>query len=315
MLGNLILLIGLALAAAGLAWAAWRALRTGQGLLKWGGLGLGGLLAAISLTGFIGYGKFTAKREAPLPSLQVAGTAEQVARGEHIANVFCASCHSPTNDLPLVGGLDLGKDLPLPLGSFTSVNLTPGGPLAEWSDGQIFRAIRNGVDPDGKVLFVMSGARGRHLSDDDAQAVIAYLRSQPAVDNPTPVPPDQPSLLGLVMMGAGLIPEGEPVITTAITAPVKGPTAEYGAYLLSYQDCVLCHGEDLKGGTPGQLSPVGPSLRHVADWTPEQFINTLRTGVSVDGHALNPPMPWRNIGRMDDDELQAVYAYITSLPE
>jgi mono/diheme cytochrome c family protein len=96
--------------------------------------------------------------------------------------------------------------------------------------------------------------------------------------------------------------------------PPKGPTAEFGKYILSYQDCVLCHGANLSGGTPGQLAPVGPNLSPVKGWTQEQFISTLRTGVDPSGHALNSQMPWRNVGRMDDDELAAVYAYITSLP-
>lgn len=319
MLGNLMILIALVAVAVLLGYGAWRATRARNPLLKWGGLVLGGLLAlvvaAISVTGLMGWGQFAGTTAAPVPDLHVAGTPEQVARGEHIANVFCASCHSATNDLPLTGGVDLGKDIPLPLGSFTSVNLTPGGPLAEWTDGEIFRAIRNGLDQDGHMLFVMGGARGRQMSDADTQAVIAYLRSQPAVTNDTPMPPDQPSLLGLVMFGAGLIPANPPPTSTVITAPAYGPTAAYGAYILSYQDCVVCHGDDLKGGVEGQLAPVGPSLRHVAAWTPEQFITTLRTGVSVDGHTLADLMPWRNIGRMDDDELLAVYAYLASLPE
>ena len=161
-------------------------------------------------------------------------------------------CHSTTNELPLTGGVDLGKDFPMPLGSYVSVNLTPAGPLKDWSDGEIFRAIRNGIDRDGQVLFAMSGARGRHLSDEDVQAVIAYLRSQPAVANDTPLPPDQYGPLALILIGAGVIPESEPPITEAIAMPPKGPTVEFGKYILSYQDCVLCHGADLTGGTPGQ---------------------------------------------------------------
>jgi hypothetical protein len=49
-------------------------------------------------------------------------------------------------------------------------------------------------------------------------------------------------------------------------------------------------------------------------WTKEQFIATMRTGVDPSGHALGAQMPWQNIGRMDDDELTAVYTYITGLP-
>jgi mono/diheme cytochrome c family protein len=263
----------------------------------------------------VGLARAYSPRSAPVPDLKVAASPEQIARGEHLANSFCASCHSATNELPLTGGVDLGKDFPMPLGSFVSANLTPGGPLKDWSDGEIFRALRNGVDRDGNWLFVMSNARGRFLSDEDIQAVIAYLRSQPVVVNETQMPLDQPNLLGFMLLGAGQLPAGEHAITNAISMPPKGATAEYGQYILSYQDCVVCHGEDLSGGEPGQLAPLGPNLSIVADWTQEQFVSTLRTGVDPDGHALNNKlMPWQNIGRMDDEELAAVYAYITSLP-
>jgi hypothetical protein len=77
---------------------------------------------------------------------------------------------------------------------------------------------------------------------------------------------------------------------------------------------VVCHGTDLTGGTPGQLAPIGPNLAMVKGWTEEQFMTTLRTGVDPSGHTLAAQMPWQNLGRMDDDELSAVYAYITGLP-
>lgn len=319
MLGNL--LIWLALVAVGvlLGWLAWRAWHAKNKVVKWIGGSVSSLLTlVVALVGvfmLIGLVKFNAPGSAPVPELTVAGTAAQIARGQHIANSFCASCHSTTNELPLTGGLDLGKDFPMPLGSFVSANLTPAGRLQNWSDGEIFRAIRNGIDRDGQLLFAMSGARGRHLSDEDIAAVIAYLRGQPAVTNETQLPLDQPNALALILAGAGMIPDPEPPITQAIVMPPKGPTVEFGEYILSYQDCVLCHGADLTGGAPGQLAPVGPSLSVVKEWTRDQFINTLRTGVDPNGHALsNQLMPWQNIGRMDDDELAAMYAYITSLP-
>ena len=93
----------------------------------------------------------------------------------------------------------------------------------------------------------MSNFRGRNLSDEDLQSLIAYLRNQPAVDNETQNPPDQPSLLGLILLGAGMLPAGQPPITDGIAAPPKGPTVEYGEYILSYQDCRDCHGENLLG--------------------------------------------------------------------
>ena len=218
-----------------LVWAAFRARRARNSLLKWGGMVLSGLLAlvllalsAVTLTGLV---KFYSRVNTPVPNLQVAGTSEQVQRGEHIANAFCASCHSTTGEIPLAGGVDLGKDFPAPLGRYVSVNLTPAGHLQNWSDGEIFRAIRNGIDRNGRKLVIMGNFRGRHLSDEDVQALIAYLRSQPAVQNETLDPPDQPNLMALVMFGAGLIPAAAPPTTASIEAPPKAPTQEYGAYL------------------------------------------------------------------------------------
>ena len=49
-------------------------------------------------------------------------------------------------------------------------------------------------------------------------------------------------------------------------------------------------------------------------WKLAEFIATMRTGIDPNGHALSEQMPWRPIGRMDDDELTAVYEYLTHLP-
>ena len=87
--------------------------------------------------------------------------------------------------MPLIGGLDLGKDSPAPVGNIVSLNLTPAGELKDWSDGEIMRALRNGAHKNGRPLL-MPINRLRSLSDDDMQSVIACLRSQPAVQNPMP---------------------------------------------------------------------------------------------------------------------------------
>lgn len=318
MFGNILIWLVIIAVAVLLGRLAFRARRASSKVVKWGGI-IGSALFAVVLTligvfMLVGMVKVYTLRDVPVPDLKVAASPEQLARGQHLANSFCASCHSTTNELPLSGGLDLGKDFPMPLGTFVSANLTPAGPLKDWSDGEIFRAIRNGIDRDGQLLFAMSGARGRNLSDADVEAVIAYLRSQPAVTQETQQPLDQYSPLAIILAGTGVIPDAEPPTTQTINMPPKGPTTEFGAYILSYQDCVLCHGEDLTGGEPGQLAPLGPSLAVIKGWTKEQFITTLRTGVDPSGHALTPQMPWQNIGRMDDDELVAVYTYINSLP-
>jgi mono/diheme cytochrome c family protein len=160
----------------------------------------------------------------------------------------------------------------------------------------------------------MSYTNSGKLSDDDIRAVIAYIRSLPAAGKQTPNPPDHLNLLGVMMLGAGMLPQGNPVSTGIVTAPPKTPTLQYGEYILSYQDCRSCHGDKLTGGVPGQLGPLGPDLNLVKRWKLEQFITTMRTGVDPNGHELSKQMPWQPIGRMGDEELRAVYEYLTQLP-
>jgi len=312
---NVIGLVVLIATAALLAWSSIRAWRAKSNFLKWGGASLVALLATtvslVSILTIAGLLKLHT-RTAPVPDLKVAGAAEQIQRGQAIANSFCDACHSETG--PLTGGVDLGKDFPIPVGSIVSANLTPAGRLSNWSDGEIFRAIRNGVDADGRWLIVMSYTNAGKLSDDDTQAVIAYIRSRPAAGRQTANPPDQLNLLGVIMLGAGMLPEGKPVSASVIAAPPKGPSMQYGEYIMSYQDCRECHGHDLTGGVPGQLGPLGPDLNLVKQWKLSDFVDTMRTGVDPNGHQMSEQMQWRPLGRMDDEELAAVYEYLTHLP-
>jgi mono/diheme cytochrome c family protein len=315
MLNALCLAILLALSAT-LAFAATRAARSKHRLLKWGGTSLAGLGAIVfSLPAVVmiaGLYKSEA-RHAPVPDIKVAMTSEHIQRGQSIASAYCGACHSSAGTL--TGGRDLGAHLPMPVGHFVAANLTPAGQLSRWSDGQIFRAIRNAIDADGHWLMVMSLTNVSKLSDDDTQALIAYIRSVPAAGQPTPNPPDALNPLGLVMLGADQLPAAKPVFTGAIAAPPKAATAKYGAYILSYHDCRTCHGADLTGGVPGQIGTIAPGLTVVKDWKLEQFIATLRTGVDPNGYHLNADrMPWRAIGKMDDDELGAIYAYLKDMP-
>jgi mono/diheme cytochrome c family protein len=112
----------------------------------------------------------------------------------------------------------------------------------------------------------------------------------------------------------GMLPEGKPVSTSVIAAPTKGPTVQYGEYIMSYQDCRECHGPNLTGGVQGQLGPIGPDLNLVKEWKLEEFVATMRTGTDPGGHEMSEQMPWRPIGKMDNEELGAVYEYLIHLP-
>lgn len=40
----------------------------------------------------------------------------------------------------------------------------------------------------------------------------------------------------------------------------------------------------------------------------------MRTGVRLNGVSLAAPMPWKNAAAMSDDDLAALYAYLTTAP-
>jgi hypothetical protein len=51
------------------------------------------------------------------------------------------------------------------------------------------------------------------------------------------------------------------------------------------------------------------------DWTAQEFIDAMRTGTHRGiGRPILPPMPWFNLATAPEEELQAIFAYLQSLP-
>jgi mono/diheme cytochrome c family protein len=205
----------------------------------------------------------------------------------------------------LSGGKNLSDDVGLPLGSLYASNLTPSGDLKNWTDGEILRALRWGMHRSGRAL-AMPVQSTSQLSDADAQALVAYLRSQAPVENKLPA--TSPSLLLGILIGANQFDLNAAPDAGAIAAPARGTTKEYGQYLVNITDCKACHGEDLTGGKPP--APQGSSLFVVKGWTPAQFETAMRTGVLPDGDVMEEVMPWKTLAKMDDVDLAAMYAYL-----
>jgi hypothetical protein len=58
-----------------------------------------------------------------------------------------------------------------------------------------------------------------------------------------------------------------------------------------------------------------PETGVLRDFTEQQFIQTMRTGRHQgQGRQILPPMPWPFIGKMNDDDLKAVFAYLRQIP-
>jgi mono/diheme cytochrome c family protein len=221
MIGNLLGLLALVAVALLFGWLATRAWRAKRAIVKWPGVILAGLLTLILVlvSGIVANGliKIYTPHNFTVSSITVVGTPEQIERGEHIASITCAACHSANNELPLTGGKNIADDTGLPLGNLHSPNLTPASELHGWSDGEILRAIREGVHKSGRPLLVMPAQFLRNLSDEDAHSVVAYLRSQPAVQHETP--PINPSLLAVILTGAGIVEFDLKPVTGPVVAP------------------------------------------------------------------------------------------------
>ncbi len=132
---------------------------------------------------------------APLAPALADDTA--VARGKYLVTLGgCQDCHTPGHffgkpDMArALGGSEVGFDIP-GLGTFYGPNLTPDKDtgLGKWTDAQVMAALRTGVRPDGRVLApIMPWRSLAMLTDQDAAAVVAYLRSLPPVANKVPGP-------------------------------------------------------------------------------------------------------------------------------
>ncbi len=298
-------------------WLALRARRAQKPLIKWGGLVVSGLLSvvftlalSVALVGF--YKLNVPPYHNVVADIKVARTLGQVARGEKFA-FYCAECHSPHETPPLAGQLFTGSGGP-PVGTLAAPNLTPAGEIKDWSDGEIIRAIREGVHKSGRPLLIMPSEALHNMSDADVQSIVAYLRSQPAVEPNTPA--TKLNVLAALFVGAGMFTTAaQAPITRPIVAPVAGATSDYGKYLVSIMNCRLCHGEHLTGGKPGGSLPVGPNLAVIVPtWGETGFVTTLRTGVDPAGHTLGHGMPRKEISAFaSDDDLRAMYAYLRGL--
>ena len=109
----------------------------------------------------------------------------------------------------------------------------------------------------------------------------------------------------------------------------------HGEYIVSIVGCVFCHSpyradstmiEELKlaGGQKVEVVPFGTFVTYnltsdketgLGNWTDEQIKKFVTTGVRRDGSRMLPyPMPWPNYASMKPEDLDAVIAYLRSLP-
>lgn len=249
-------------------------------------------------------------------SVSVSSDPEVIAEGRRLASIRgCTDCHA--SDL---GGAVMLDDPAI--GTFYATNLTDGegGVGQHYDDVDYLRAIRHGIDSEGKGLLIMPSSEFYVLSDSDAGALIAYINSLPAVDRVQPEPVIGP--LGRLLFTLGQLP---PLAAEIVdheaprpAAPEAAASEEFGAYLAT--SCIGCHGADFAGGAVPGSPPDAPQAANLTpagnpgNWDQQDFVTTMRTGVTPEGKTLDPGvMPWPIANAMTDVELEALWLYLSNL--
>lgn len=274
---------------------------------------LGSLLILLVVLGLalsaIGASRLNKTLDVQAESVAVVNDETVLARGEHLVNVACKSCH----------GADLGGQPILddgPIGTIYASNIS--GLAETHTDGDLVRAIRHGVDSDGRQLMIMPAETFVHFSEEDLGAIIAYLKTVPRAGEAHPAPRLGP--MGRILLGAGLFGDVFPAEYIDHDAPFPempdvGANLAYGQYTSRF--CSSCHGANLEGGQPPDpQSPPAPSLVAAGAWSEEQFLTTMRSGVTPVGRQLDPAfMPWESFGKFSDEELRGLWLYLQTVPE
>jgi cytochrome c553 len=211
-------------------------------------------------------------------------------------------------------------------GLFTAYtpNITQGkgGVTIGYTDTDWIRAIRHGLRRDGTPLFMMPSGPLSKLTDADVGAIVAAVKSFPAVDREMPKYEIGP--IGYMLIATDQLPMIHAEMIDHTTPAPKAVTyatpQELGKYLASTGGCVDCHRDDLSGGripgTPESIPPASNLTQAgpIAKYTEADFLQLFRSGKRPNGSNLNEIMPWKAVGNMHDQELAALYAYLRSLP-
>jgi len=294
------------------------------------------------VVGIVSYVKLFLPNVGSAPGLTVERTPERVKRGEYLANhvTLCIDCHS-TRDWsrfsgpPLSGTLGKGGELfdqkfGFP-GVYYSKNITPAG-ISRYSDGELFRVITTGVSKEGKALFpVMPYHYYGRMDQEDIYSIISYIRTLTPINNIVPE-----SVSDFPM---NLIINTIPSKAELTVKPPETDVVNYGKYLVNAAACLECHtkfergklvaGTEFGGGREFPF-PDGSIVRTgnitpdeetgIGRWSENEFLDIFHTrsdsatlAKKLEPEAFNTMMPWTMYGKMRNEDLKAIYAYLQTV--
>jgi cytochrome c553 len=266
-------------------------------------------------------------------------TPEAIARGKYLAEHVtpCLACHSQVNedgpgDAIVEGKRGSGREMPMVgfPGHVRPPNLTSdkANGIGNWTDGEVLRAMREGVSRDGRALFPMMPYKtyARVLSDDDALAIIAYLRTLPPIaGSPGRTEIDFP--ISMFIRGAP-----QPLAAAAPAAPPASDPLARGNWLLTVALCAECHNtvDDKRNPIPGKGYAGGQKFAFtkgtvysanitsdaatgIGAYTDEDLLRVLGEGTAKNGRKLWV-MPWLHYQGMTIEDKKALILALRAVP-
>ncbi len=259
----------------------------------------------------------------------VAHAETPLERGTYLMHsmVACGNCHTPRGpngatlwDKELSGQKVVEDETMIAYAPNITQDSNTG--IASWTDAQIVNAIRNGFRPDGKLIGPpMPVDLYRNMSDSDVTAIVVYLRTVKPVTN------TEPKSAYKFPLPPAYGPE-----VTRVPDVARGDKVEYGKYLVTISHCMACHsplgpkGPDIEHrmGAGGQKIPgpwgiavstnITPSEDGIKGWSDQDIKNAITKGVRPDGSHLTPPMAFDYYANIKPEDLDAIVAYLRTVP-
>ena len=253
-----------------------------------------------------------------------------VKRGDYLVNgiLTCGNCHTPKgangdiSERAFSGGLSWDE----PPFKVTAPNITQDKEtgIGNYTDAELKEVLRKGIKRNGvPVAMIMPSGFYEIMTDQDLDAVIAYLRTIKPINNTVPDP------VYKMQQGHPIPPGGDKIFTEAMLSG----TVNKGFYLVTVAHCMECHtpmgarGRDFEtrlgaGGFefPG---PWGISVsrnitsskeKGIGAWADDEIKRAVTQGVSRDGSKLKPPMGYHYYATVAPDDLEAIVAYLRTVP-
>ena len=272
--------------------------------LRWGGYAVAAaalllVVAAAAIWG-LSWQKLSGAKAAPVHL--AAPTAAELTEAPRMLTVLrCDGCHGKG----LAGGLFFDE---LNIARIYAPNLT--AIAAKASDEQLARAITQGIGTDGRALVIMPSATFARLDDGEVAALIAAIRSQPGIGQPSPA--REVGILGRIGLVTGKFhTTPEQVAQYATKFPIDiGAQFRPGQHIAA-SNCAECHGADIGGGEakPGLNAP---DLIIAGAYDPAAFKTLMRMGVPPGGRKLQmmDEIARDSLSHMTDAEIDQLYAYL-----